>query len=149
MLGIVAERFPKGGALSLNAVSAVGMMSVGIMGTVFLGFIQDRAVDKSLQVEAPALHEKVVTQKSSILGSYQSVDPLQVSALAPEQQARIAKLTAAASQSALSTTAIFPLSMLIGYAGLLLFFRLHGGYRAVSIHSSVGANSSRVNLKNS
>jgi hypothetical protein len=45
VLGIVAERYPRGGALSLNAVSAVGMMSVGVVGTVFLGLIQDQAVE--------------------------------------------------------------------------------------------------------
>src|SRR5690625_1672410 len=41
MLGVVSERFVKGGALSLNVTSAVGQLGVGIIGAVFLGFIQD------------------------------------------------------------------------------------------------------------
>lgn len=40
MLGVVAEQFPKGGALTLNLIAGVGMLGVGIDGSVFLGNIQ-------------------------------------------------------------------------------------------------------------
>lgn len=36
MLGVAAERFPKGGALTLNAIGGMGMLSVGVIGAVFL-----------------------------------------------------------------------------------------------------------------
>lgn len=115
VLGIVAERFPRGGALSINAVSAVGMMSVGVVGTVFLGHIQDRAVEKRLQGEQPALHQQVVIDKSSVFGVYPAVNPDKVKALPEAQKAIIGDLTAGASQQALATTAIFPALMLAGY----------------------------------
>ncbi|MCA9432873.1 MAG: MFS transporter, partial [Candidatus Omnitrophica bacterium] len=44
MLGVVAEQFPKGGALTLNMIAGVGMLGVGIVGSVFLGYIQDTSV---------------------------------------------------------------------------------------------------------
>jgi hypothetical protein len=133
MLGIVAERFPKGGALAMNATSAVGMMSVGILGTVFLGLIQDRAVETRLQKEQPALHQQVVITKQSVLGDYRAVDPDKVKTLAAPQQGVIKDLTEAASKGALTTTAIFPTVMLVAYIGLFLFFRFRGGYRAVAL----------------
>jgi MFS family permease len=48
MLGVAAERFPKGGALTLNAIGGIGMLSVGGSGAVFLGNIQDRQIDREL-----------------------------------------------------------------------------------------------------
>jgi MFS family permease len=133
MLGIVAERFPKGGALAINATSAVGMMSVGIMGTVFLGLIQDRAVETRLLAEQPALHEQVVVAKQSVMGEYQAVNPERVKTLSAEQQGLISDLTGAASKGALATTAIFPAVMFVAYLGLFLYFRSQGGYRAVDL----------------
>lgn len=133
MLGIVAERFPKGGALAMNATSAVGMMSVGIVGTVFLGLIQDRAVETRLHAEQPALHQQVVISKHSVLGDYRAVDPEKVKTLTESQQGAIKNLTDAASKGALTTTAIFPTVMLVAYVGLFLIFRRRGGYSAVAL----------------
>jgi hypothetical protein len=133
MLGIVAERFPKGGALAMNATSAVGMLSVGVMGTVFLGLIQDRAVERRLHVEQPAMYEQIVAEKKSVLGVYQAVDPDRVQKLAEQDRAVISKLTADASKGALATTAIFPALMLVGYLGLLFVFHRRGGYRAITL----------------
>jgi len=135
MLGVVAERFPKGGALSLNATSAVGAMSVGVMGTVFLGLIQDRAVENRLQTEKPAIYQQVVVTKQSVLGAYQAVDPERLKSLNHTEQAAIRELTGAASKGALATTAIFPMMMLAGYVGLFFVFRRRGGYKAVTLRS--------------
>ena len=136
MLGIVAERFPKGGALSLNATSAVGMMSVGILGTVFLGQIQDRAVESRLEKEQPALHQQIVAKKDSVLGEYQAVDPGHLEKLGDDQKETIEQLTQGASKSALATIAVFPVSMLLGYIVLFLLFRRRGGYETVDLQHS-------------
>ena len=44
MLGVLAEQFPKGGALTLNVIAGVGMLGVGVVGNPLLGAIQDRWV---------------------------------------------------------------------------------------------------------
>ena len=46
MLGVVAERFPKGGALTLNITGGLGMIAAGVIGAGILGFIQDKSVER-------------------------------------------------------------------------------------------------------
>ncbi len=41
MLGFVSERYPRGGALTLNSVSAIGLLSVGIIGAPVMGVFYD------------------------------------------------------------------------------------------------------------
>src|SRR3954454_24788364 len=40
MLGVVSEQMPKGGALTLNAISGIGMLAVGTLGFPFIGVLQ-------------------------------------------------------------------------------------------------------------
>ncbi len=48
MLGLVAERFPRG-ALTLNITGGLGMIAAGVIGAGILGFIQDKSVDTKIQ----------------------------------------------------------------------------------------------------
>ena len=41
MLGVVSERFPKGGALTMGAMGGVGMLSAGFLGGPLIGYKQD------------------------------------------------------------------------------------------------------------
>ena len=75
MLGVVSERFPKGGALTINATGGVGMLSVGVVGTVFLGFWADTGTAERLQASEPAVYAQVVQEKDSVLGAYEAVNP--------------------------------------------------------------------------
>ena len=45
MLGIVSEQCPKGGALTLNAIAGIGMLSVGIVGQPLIGKMTEDATD--------------------------------------------------------------------------------------------------------
>jgi len=66
-LGVVAEQFPRGGALTLNAVAGVGMLAVGIVGNPFLGYFQDQQIDQKIQVydvdNQTDIHERFVTEE--------------------------------------------------------------------------------------
>jgi MFS family permease len=75
-LGLVAERFPRGGALTLNTMGGVGMLGVGILGSQLLGFWQDNHIDGNLKQQDPAAHVRLITKepKKSIFGSYYSLD---------------------------------------------------------------------------
>ncbi len=130
MLGVVSERFPKGGALTINATGGVGMLSVGVVGTVFLGFWADTGTTERLQASEPAVYAQVVQEKDSVLGAYEAVNPELALELPQEQQDMIAATTAEAQKSALATVAIFPVIMLLCYLGLALYFKASGGYRA-------------------
>jgi len=82
MLGVVAEQCPKGGALTLNAIAGIGMLCVGILGTPFIGYLQESSVAKAVADE-PALSEKVLTDKQFLLGGYQVVDSKAAAATSP------------------------------------------------------------------
>ncbi len=133
-LGIVAERFPKGGALTLNTISGVGMLGVGIIGTVLLGNIQDKEIDHGLADSNPALHAQVVgDEKRSVFGAYRPVDEARLKALPAEEQASVVAIQAAAKKSALKTVTIFPLVMFVCYVALIIYFRATGGYKQVEL----------------
>jgi MFS family permease len=54
MLGVVSERFPKGGALALGFSGGIGMLSAGILGSSLIGYMQDYASTEQLQMESNA-----------------------------------------------------------------------------------------------
>lgn len=130
MLGVVAEQSPRGGALTLNATGGVGMLGVGIIGAVFLGFIQDHAIDTHLQKEQPAVYQKVSEKKEWIFGQYQAVNPEKVKMLSTAEQGKIDTIEDYAKRHALATVAIFPGIMLACYLILIFYFRSRGGYKA-------------------
>ena len=136
-LGIVAEQFPKGGALTLNTIAGVGMIGVGIVGSVFIGAIQDREIVNTLESKAPEIHGQVLgDEKTSVLGRYRAVDPDKVTALSAESKAIVDETTATAKKDALGTMAIFPGIMLACYLVLIAYFQSRGGYRAVALDAA-------------
>ncbi len=134
-LGIVAEQFPKGGALTLNGVAAVGMLAAGIVGGPFLGNVQDKQVDKEVAAYDAAnntqLHSTyVVTSKTGIFGDYMAVDGDKLKAATNEaDKTVIGDIQQGAKKGALKTVAILPVFMLLCYLGLLFYFRSKGGYK--------------------
>jgi MFS family permease len=132
-LAVVADRFPRGGAMTMNVVAGVGMLAVGIVGAPFMGYLQDREVDGNLRTSNPALHAQVIEAKSSIFGDYQGLNAGTVAALPAEQQQEITVVTAQSQKDALRTTVMLPLAMLVFYVALMAYFRSRGGYRAESL----------------
>ena len=138
MLGVASERFPKGGALTLNALGGLGMMAVGILGSPLLGNVQDKEVDKSLAANHAELHAKVTGDpKTSLFGEYRPLNEDQVKALSDEDKKAIDDTKAVAKQNALKTVALFPVGMFVAYCLLLLYFRSRGGYKAVQLGEEV------------
>jgi MFS family permease len=143
MLGVVSERFPKGGALTLNAIGGLGMLSAGVIGAVFLGLSQDRAIGKTVMTydaqNGTAIHDTYVTvEKRSVLGTYSAVDQAALATAPAEDQAAVAEASSAAKKVALRYVAILPIIMLICFGILLLYFRSKGGYKPVSLGVGIG-----------
>ncbi len=134
MLGVVSERFPKGGALSLNLVPAIGMMTVGVLGTALIGNIQDKTLAGHLVKEQPAIYQKIVgVQKHSIVGTYTSVDLGKTQMLTSDDKKKFDNTLSVAKRKALSSIAILPGIMLLCYLVLLVYFRRIGGYKPINI----------------
>jgi MFS family permease len=51
MLGVISERFPKGGALALGFSGGVGMLAAGLLGGPGIGYFQDYAAVQRLKDE--------------------------------------------------------------------------------------------------
>ncbi len=132
MLGVVSEQFPRGGALTLNMISGVGMLGVGIVGSPFLGYIQDHKVNTILQEREPALYARVAGEKPkwSVFGSYQAVDEDRVKGATEADRQRVKEVSEEAQKNALRTVAVLPCFMLACYLILILYFRGRGGYKA-------------------
>ena len=136
-LGVVAEQFPRGGALTLNAVAAVGMLAVGIVGAPFLGFFQDQQVSKEIKAYDSAVHTEYVSiDKDGLFGKYKGLDAEKLAVAPEEVQAEVTKIQGGAQKGALSTIAVLPVIMLVIYLLLLLYFRSKGGYKPVELEQT-------------
>jgi MFS family permease len=65
MLGVISERFPRGGALALGFSGGVGMLSAGILGGPLIGYEQDYAVTRELQRTAEQTYDRYKADKPS------------------------------------------------------------------------------------
>ncbi|MBN2103462.1 MFS transporter [bacterium] len=139
MLGIVAERFPKGGAVTLNSISGIGMLGVGILGAPLLGLIQDKHTDHQLMNKNSVVYKQVVTQeKQSIYGHYRAVDPEEVQTLDKKEQTLVETVVNQSKRYAMTVVAIVPLIMAVSFLILIFWFRKLGGYKPVELAVSNG-----------
>ena len=74
MLGVVSEQCPKGGALTLNAIAGIGMLTVGIVGGPLIGKMQEDSAIAALEKNKPEVVDKVVETKKYFLGEYRAVN---------------------------------------------------------------------------
>lgn len=132
-LGVVAEQFPKGGALTLNAIAGIGMLAVGIMGGPLIGKMQEDSARHALIEDSPVAYATISKEDRYFLGEYEAVDPDKIKTLADTDQATINNTVTKAKQSALANVAIFPAIMLVCYLILLAYFKSKGGYEPVSV----------------
>ncbi len=134
-LGVVAEQSPRGGAITLNVVAAVGMLGAGIVGGPLIGGIQDNHMEKSLAAYDAAngtqLHAELTVERKGVFGNYTAVDPDKRAASAPDVQAVVEKIDTESKLDALRTVAFLPLLMLVVYLGMIFWFRSRGGYKPV------------------
>ena len=131
MLGITAEQCPKGGALTLNAISGIGMIAVGVLGFPFIGFLQERTASSELQATSQQVADQVLTEKTYMGIRYPAIDPeKKVSIGDTESQAALSAADQAGQFDALAKMAFFPMFMLACYIILFLYFKSKGGYQA-------------------
>ena len=135
-LGVVSEQSPKGGALTLNAIGGIGMLTAGVIGGPLIGEFQERSARAAIDAEMPGIYAQVSREDSYVLGSYTAVDGAKVAALPPETGAQVETVAKHARQRALADVTVFPGVMLVGYLGLIFWFRARGGYRPVNLHAS-------------
>jgi MFS family permease len=150
MLGIVSEQTPKGGALTLNSVSGIGMLAVGVLGFPYIGALQEKkavsevaALEQAKDVPGLIVDGKVsadlLEDKDIYLETieYQKIKTKELDAVLENQSKETKDAVAAAQtgsgQKALANMTIFPLIMLIAYVLLYLYFKRKGGYKPLEL----------------
>jgi len=134
MIGLASEQFPRGGALTLNAISAVGMISVGVLAGPFLGTLQDASLDQNLYRINPVLHAAVAEPAEHKFGfNFQPLDKLKIRSLSGGDKVQLEEIVTQTNQSALAEIAILPVIMFGCFVGLGLYFWWHGGYREIEL----------------
>jgi MFS family permease len=146
MLGVVSERFPKGGALTLGAIGAAGVFSAGLLGTPSIGYIQDYYSANKLSTEAPALYEQYAAREPKGFLFFPETTGLDGTRAVPLMERPEAQLTDSekavrsaviyGGRMSLKWTAAIPLVMAIGYLLLILYFKARGGYKQVHIEGA-------------
>jgi branched-subunit amino acid transport protein len=133
-LGLTSEQFPKGGALTLNGVSAVGVLFLGVLGSPFIGYQQDQDMHTRLTKDHGALLAKVEgPAKPSIFGETPSLDQEKIKALDAASAKELNAVQADSKRGAFTNIAVLPGFMLVCYLGMFLWFRAKGGYKPVAI----------------
>ena len=135
-LGVVSERFPQGGAMTINTIAGVGMLAAGALGGPIIGAIQDNSITNQVEAQVTDLSDQILgEERTALLGtmSYRPLDDDAVGDLPPEDQERVVAVQSTASQLALQRVAWLPGFMFVCYVLLILYFRSKGGYKAVEL----------------
>jgi MFS family permease len=75
MLGVISERFPRGGALALGFSGGVGMLSAGLLGGPGIGYMQDYAAVQQLKGDpAYPRYESYETREKPTITDYYVLD---------------------------------------------------------------------------
>lgn len=147
VLGFTSERYPKGGALTLNTVSAIGLLSAGVIGTPILGVAFDRSIHETVAESAPALATAASVPGGFMWMTHEKIDPkaaeIYLAAL-PESDRAAArevynggspqgKAQRQAGRDVLAYATRFPLLLMICFGAIALWFRTRGGYKPVHL----------------
>ncbi len=151
-LGVVAEQTPRGGALTLNAVSGIGMLTVGMLGAPIIGAFQSNSQINELQSSQELVQiapVSLITDGKIILPleeetiysiiDYKTIDTNEFNqALAQANDedkvtSLIIELKTKGTQRALAKVIVFPVIMLICYLILIFYFRNKGGYKPIEL----------------
>jgi hypothetical protein len=135
MLGVVAEQFPRGGAVTLNAIAGIGMLTVGIIGGPMIGKMQEDSAMVALEAAKPGVYQTIQKEDANLfLGKYTAVDDKLVEEHAESEE--IVSIVSAAKQGALAKMCLFPGIMLVCYLILIAYFKSKGGYKPAEFGAS-------------
>ncbi|MFN0053840.1 MAG: MFS transporter [Planctomycetales bacterium] len=154
MLGVVGERYPKGGALTMGTIGGIGMLSAGLLGGPGIGYFQDKYASENLKQASPEVYNEFKADSSKGFLAWESVSGLDGQKVGEvkkkeqvaEKDPQAPQLTKAETQvleanldggrMALKVTAAVPAVMAVGYLILVLYFRSKGGYQVEVLHGA-------------
>jgi MFS family permease len=117
MLGVTAERFPRGGAFLLGLMGCVGNLAIGVV-SPWMGGINDKI---TLEAIPSALQNQIM-----VAGA---VDPGKVKSLPPDQQDVVAKAQSQGAKWSFRYVSALPTLLILIFGGIALADRARGGYK--------------------
>jgi hypothetical protein len=148
MIGVVSDRFPKGGAIAIGALGGIGMLSAGLLGSPGIGYKQDRFAAAKLQETSMTTYE---AYKANITSQFLFFKPItgldgtkkgvvleekDESKLTAQQKMDKPLLVEAnlyGGRMALKYTSFIPATLAVLYLLLILYFKAIGGYKAIHV----------------
>lgn len=152
MLGVTAERFPKGGALLLGLMGCVGNLAIAFA-TPYMGSIYDRYTGQALPAEVREMKvegeplTRTVTPPAWLPEIARNqlyppngvvVDPKRLEKLQKDASEReaVRKAEIVGASNALRVTSFMPALLIVIFGLIALYDRIRGGYRVVKLHSN-------------
>ena len=157
MLAVASDRFPRTGAIAISIMGGIGMMSAGLIGSQGLGYAKDRFAGEALESAAPQIYAEYKAEQPSRFLFFSPAYGLDgkklgdvttalqtaqkettggpaaaVAKLTPEQKT-VYQASIAGDRKTLVADSFIPATMAVIYLGILLYFRMIGGYKPVHI----------------
>jgi len=141
VLGFVSERYPNGGALTLNTVSACGLLSVGIIGAPLLGVAFDKSIHAGVTSQMPAVAEAATKEANFLWTTHEAIDPAGKNAFIKtmpiaehdKTEATFTQIDIDAGRDVLIFAAWFPVALIVVFGAITAWFKMQGGYRPVEL----------------
>jgi hypothetical protein len=132
MLGVTAERFPRGGAWLLGLMGCFGNLSIAAVLPV-MGYIYDResvaAVPTALQSEAVVAEESNFVLQLAGKPTTEKISPKRVKELGEADQESVTKAEAQGAAMAFRYVSALPVVLVVVFGLIALRDKALGGYR--------------------
>ena len=152
MLAVASDRFPRTGAIAISMMGGIGMMSAGMIGAPGLGYAKDRFTAQQLEKspQGQVVLETHKAEKASQFLFFKPVTGIDGKAIeaakaavkngtaTPDQQL-LAQANQAGDRLTLKADAAIPAAMAVIYLMLFIYFKSIGGYKAVHLAGTHGA----------
>jgi len=127
----------------LNTVSAIGLLSVGIIGAPIIGAFNDNHTKNNVEQVSTEIYEATKKDANLFGVKYEAIDAAKADELAVvadlTKEVTDAK-TKSGRQSLMTVALAFPMVMGIAFLLIGMWFKSRGGYKAVDIVSGDSAN---------
>jgi MFS family permease len=117
MLGVTAERFPRGGAFLLGLMGCVGNLAIGVV-SPWMGGINDKITFEAIP---PAIKDQIVVQGA--------IDPGKVKDLPPAEQTLVAAAQSEGAKWSFRYVSALPVILIFIFGAIAISDYLKGGYK--------------------
>jgi MFS family permease len=148
MLAVASDRFPRTGAIAISIMGGIAMLSAGLIGGPGLGYANDRFSGQVLATNTVVAKEYKAAQPSTFLGAGMTygLDAKKLAAATAVEPAMRTPAEQAAveayqngNRKTLRADSAIPAAMAVIYLCLFIYFKSIGGYRAVHLAGTHGA----------